>query len=330
MSNQTVSVTPGAAPTLISQSMATGTTIYNQDSVNTVWLGSSPDVSPGNGIPLGPLGNLNWSGNAGVYAIPDTGVTAPVLLQISGDVSTLDNPVAIGTAVATQLLAQGIPNVLRGEVIYHGSMSGIGFPPEGLDVSGYASVTVLVGIKNVLCNIGYYYQDNVTGILFGGRNFHITAANPFSFTSTVLASSLHFTTTNPVPDIITVYASNRPLADKVLSVSTHLSFSQSATWGNGQSIQLGSITTNGGPIYCRLNVSGTGKGYLGYYAIDTGTAGSLKLLADTGGSHVAANGDGTEQNITLVLPAGNIALAFYSVVAATYNVQIEFVPNTTL
>lgn len=117
-----------------------GTTIYNTDTVNSVWLSSARNVTPNNGMELGPLGSAEWSNDqTQAFACVDTGVSADMLLIVSQDLSNVQNPVAIGAAIAAKLLVTGIPNVLLEDSIV---TSPVAVGTYNYDVSGYASITV--------------------------------------------------------------------------------------------------------------------------------------------------------------------------------------------
>lgn len=111
-----ISVKPGA-PTEVCSQLPANSLIVNQDAVNAVWLSSIPSVAPNAGYRIGPLGSLQWSTQGAVYACVDTGVNTPILLSAGNDATAPNNPIDTATAVATQLLAKGVPSVLLTDTI---------------------------------------------------------------------------------------------------------------------------------------------------------------------------------------------------------------------
>lgn len=109
MSTGTVTIPPGNAFTPVGLAVAAGTVIANQSPTAAVWLADGPSVSPGNGIPVQPLGSVTWAQDAPCYAVVDTGVLEHVQLLVTDTVSTVTDPVSLAVAVAAKLLAQQQP-----------------------------------------------------------------------------------------------------------------------------------------------------------------------------------------------------------------------------
>lgn len=91
------------APTLVSLGLGAGTVLVNNDSANSIWVSSDASVTPGNGTLLAPLSNITWAGSFGVYACLDSGGTSPVVMSYTTDITSFNNPVAVGTAVALNI-----------------------------------------------------------------------------------------------------------------------------------------------------------------------------------------------------------------------------------
>ena len=132
-----VTVNTGSAPTELFKQLPAGTLIQNQDTVNAVWISSSPNVSPGNGHRLGSLGSVIWEKTGDSYACVDTGVSSAVSVIIGKDVSNPVNPVDVATSTALQLAAQGIPNTLLMDTVHYGTLEYL-----ELDVSKYSSLLI--------------------------------------------------------------------------------------------------------------------------------------------------------------------------------------------
>lgn len=111
MSGSSVPVNAGPSQQLSGAPLGANTVVYNSDPTNSVWISSVQSVSPGNGIKLNPFSTATWVGKQ-LWACLDTGGIAPVMLQVSDDVSTFDDIAGVAAATAAKLLAQGIPNVL--------------------------------------------------------------------------------------------------------------------------------------------------------------------------------------------------------------------------
>ena len=216
MSGTVIPVEPGNAPTQLSgASLAAGTTLYNMDSNNAVWLSSSRAVSPNNGIFLAPLATCQWSKDAQAWACVDTGVNASVNVNVSGDVSQIDNPVALATAVAVALLASGVSIAYPETLIGTFNLPAPGSGTPVLDVHNYASLRLSVPI-NVNGSVSWAFVDPTTGARYspGSTNAEsgtILATSVQDAIIKVQGSEIQFTNTS-VPGAITiqVYGSARP------------------------------------------------------------------------------------------------------------------------
>lgn len=111
-----LNVQPGAARRLAGN-LTAGTWIRNGDSTHGVWLSPTSTVQPGTGIWLGPLASTAWEVQQDLFACVDTGVTSPVGLVLTDAINVLDDPVAVGAAVAARLVTSGIPAVFLNTVI---------------------------------------------------------------------------------------------------------------------------------------------------------------------------------------------------------------------
>lgn len=160
MSGSIVSVPPGP-PTQIAGSSPTDSILYNQDTVNAIWVSSSPGVTPGSGLRIGPLGNVTWNKSNNVaWACVDTGVTTPVNVNVSNDGSNPTNPVDVAASVAAQLLANGVPSVfLNTSLLNTGNSNEVVIPANGsVSVNTYQYSSLILTVNNILQNICLYAQ----------------------------------------------------------------------------------------------------------------------------------------------------------------------------
>jgi hypothetical protein len=136
----------GSAVTPLTGAMPAGTTIVNNSGVSAVWIDSTPGVSPGLGVRLGPKGSMSWgSAGAPAYAILDTGSTVPATLSVSSDVATIDNPVDVGVSVALQLANQPLSLTTGTQNGIAGAIAG-----QQLNVGGTVMVGAPITVGNTL------------------------------------------------------------------------------------------------------------------------------------------------------------------------------------
>lgn len=131
---RTISVVVGP-PTFIG-TVTAGSLIYNSDESNSIWVGGDASVQPdSNGFEVGPLGSMTWQGTSNVWAVLDTGVTTPVVVNITDMVTNPQSPLAVAEA----LIAAGVPSKL---LINHIGLFSVAMGPSYLpvDMSQYASV----------------------------------------------------------------------------------------------------------------------------------------------------------------------------------------------
>lgn len=321
MTQQSVYVQQGTVTTVHPQ-LAAGATIYNGDINNAVWVASSPSVSPNAGMRIGPKGSLQWTNNnAPCYAATD-GVS--VTLTVSTDIQNLNNPVDIGVAVATQLLANGIPSVFLGNVISSGNslpVLGGGYGITNLDVSRYASVVVTIR-PTLSSQISATCTDDFGGNL-GSFDFPVTyAGSPVTFSIPVTGPILSLTSTSATYSY-NVYGSNRsvpgPRIMNGYSQTVQQNFTQAFTLGTPAYLTQ-PFTSNGKPVFLRMVVTGTGVGKFGYRGFDS--AGAIQFFDLIDSATGIAGTDGKEIECFVNLPPGKLQLYFYPTVTATYTVVV--------
>jgi len=133
-------------------------TVINTSLTTRIWLGSSSSVSAGNGVPVEPGTSYAWTADGMLFAVRDAAATTDASVTITGSGSDWTaSPIAIGAAVAAQLLAGGVPIVARTKNVFEGfGLPGASTYPVGggwLDVTGFSSLelsfTILSGATTV-------------------------------------------------------------------------------------------------------------------------------------------------------------------------------------
>jgi hypothetical protein len=270
-----------------------------------------------------------------VFAVVDTGVSKPVSLVVSSDVTNVQNPEAIAIATASQLLAQGIPNVLIGKVVYDGFLTGTAGLPITIpvDLSGYASVQVFItGIVNT-CLLSYQWLDAVTLQPYANRNLVISSGGArITFASPVRSPTLAFilSSINGVnPPHVRIYASNRIVADdKVFTDPSGegVSISSAVAWISGNAYTLsGNYLSPGGLHYARFSAQAGFKCFWGYNTVDGNNVMTTRYIADTGGCHTSANGN-LDTEIVLAIPAGVLTLAILAMASGAFGITVDLQP----
>lgn len=233
MSGLTIPVSPGRVTQLTGAALSKGASIYNTDSINGIWVGTSRSVAPGAGQYIGPLGSGQWLNDSQAFACVDSGVTGTVQVVVSTDISNLNNPLAIaeataaeiatsglaaaiGVQVANQLLLNGVPNVLLQDQIV--SLSG-GFFTAGthLDVNNigkYASLIVqVVGTtaNPAIMQVDYHEESPLNPAFFTIPEYYVNPLNSYVVTWEVPVNAQSMRLSNIGLDAISVvvYGTNR-------------------------------------------------------------------------------------------------------------------------
>lgn len=333
MAEQNFTLTPGQV-TPLTAALAAGATIINTHATAAVWIGATPNTGPGLGVRLGPKGSTSWTTDgAPVYAAPDTGVTAPVVVTISSDMAPPVNPVDVGVAVAAQLLTQGVPNVLTGDRLL---FPGAGSP---LDVSAYSSLTVTLSAEGI-GSVYYDFGEDQVGIggavSYGGRRLTISSAGFIRFTVPVTGPYFILNTTIPAGITqVQIYGSNRTVTEaRVCDITPAATVNPSQAWTSGTAVDLNCpFTTNGGWHEIRLATTQSGstvsKGFLQFPLWDS-ISNTLKdfSIVDTNEGHTSPS---TSPNITevhtrLILPPGRLGVKFLPFTTGTYQVVCQIIP----
>lgn len=205
------------ATALSSAALPAGSLIVNNDASNSVWISGLSSMQSGYGIEVGPKGSATWSNDGPCYAILDTAATADVTLYVTQALSDVTDPVAIGAAVATKLLASGVPNVFLNPLIVAGFMDSLHLTLGPYDISKYASLIIQVSTASTDAALRYdMHQElpydpaavTITETLtnIDGPNFNATWCIP------VNGASIKFTNVTGRNMTIAVYGSNRQVS----------------------------------------------------------------------------------------------------------------------
>ena len=143
---RTISIPANGQAVLLTETAVVGTPVFliNTSADSLLYIGDSSAVGPSSGVPLEASTALPWSAGGTVWAAAAPGTADAVSLVITSAIDGWDpSPAAIAAAVAAELLAQGIPNVLVEEPIVNGITLAPGAttnPPT--NVSGFASLVI--------------------------------------------------------------------------------------------------------------------------------------------------------------------------------------------
>jgi hypothetical protein len=208
-------VLPGPAQQLTGSPLQRSATIVNRDSVNSIWIGSDRTVKPNLGVNIGPLGSAQWSGQQ-LWACVDSNVSSSVDITVTDDVTNLDNPVAIGAAIAAKLLATGVPNVLRQDVLvsFPGAITlGVGMFVDANNIGQYGSLNLQLNGNLASVRLDFDFNTPFVGIDYLTpeyfSNIDTTSNKPASWIIPVNAQSVRITNTGVNPCNVMMYGSNR-------------------------------------------------------------------------------------------------------------------------
>lgn len=169
MSSGPLSVKPGSPQQLSGAPLAKGSTVFNADISNGVWIGSDQTVAPNiSGWLLAPQMSLDWTGKQ-LWACVDTGVAVPVTIEVSDDVQNVNNPVGVAEAIAFM----GVPATFLGVRIDTGGALAPG-GSEIIPTNQYASIVVFAdnaAAGNKLSFTIFWYSDKAGTLQVAGDNF---------------------------------------------------------------------------------------------------------------------------------------------------------------
>ncbi|MHB1357032.1 MAG: hypothetical protein ACYCZF_13775 [Anaerolineae bacterium] len=275
----TLQIPPGPALNILKQ-LAPGTIIINHDTVNTVWLSESANVAPGGGYKLGPLGNITWSKNSDVWACVDTGVTAPVTINLGNTIAGVVNPVDVAAATASLLLAQGVPNVLILDTLYNGNLI-----DKALDVSKYSGLLITMYSPGVsTCILEFEDALGIATNQFplrarnGGNTDRITFEIPVSgITASVIVG------TAPANSTINIRGTNR-LIDK-FSIKAPLSTMPAVlNYTGAATVNVPVDLAGAGALSFLSSYTGKVRGYLSTTGNVAAAGNLIMVTADLGGT----------------------------------------------
>jgi hypothetical protein len=337
MSGTTVAIKKGNASTQVSGAPLTAhTTLRNTDPNNAVWLSSSPAVTPNNGMKLGPLGSLQWVANALCWGCVDTGVVSDVLLNYSDDVDQVNDPLAIAIATSTELLANGIPNVLISTPLLTDVTINAGTSSTALPTSQFASLIItaldMSSLGRFLLQLDW--GGGIIELLSSVNDPLALAANSRSFVTSVKSSSLTIKNLSGTDNTkVSVTGTNRVTSDTahhLTKIGQPRQFSLNNPT-NGVAVQfvessgaggIGvNITEYNGPIWFRLASAAIG-GLLGMKWLNLGGT-NAELI-----SYVATVGNGQSFFGPMVMPP-NACVTWWYLATATggTTVSLDLIPG---
>lgn len=297
-------VTPGKQPVLVTEYMpgGPGVQVINTAVTGTIYLGTGSNVQESNGVPVPAGSSVQWIASGQLWAVAGSDATGPMLLIASGLISSwAPSPEVIATAVATQLIAKGIPSVLVTTPlpVFNDAT------PQ--DVHGFASLTVRFPGAAAAFETQYYFTDstgNPVGpadtIANGDGGAMIPVLGDFIVFPSLLGQSVQ------------IDGSNRPLATTHAIVNGYSSDGwtltiPSRTWVAGDLITFTTVKGQPfqGPAFAYLTISGTVV--TGDFEVAT-PDGAGFVIADTGELHTAPQNRAVSK--MLALPA-NLATASF-------------------
>jgi len=200
----------GKQPIQLLDAVPAGSSVINLSSQSTVWLAGNPGVAENNGFPLQPLASMEKPATGPLYAVLESGSTeSAVVILVGDDLSGYSDPVALASAVATALLATGVPNVLTESVVATNALLPNGGAPQTFDVSGYASI-VIVGRDNALpCT--YEFQTDTGQTTDRDYFVPILAGNQLPVRLAVSSGNLVLKNVSGLADMhVDIVGTNRP------------------------------------------------------------------------------------------------------------------------
>lgn len=359
LSSDAITKTITTEPLLVTEYMPAGQRclIINLGT-SLVYLGTSSSVGPNTGVPLEPGTGLPWvaSGNQQLYAVVAAGGSPCTLTVTALAADWTPSPAALATAVALELLEQGIPNVFVGT--YLSSVT----PGAPVDVSGYASIVLsfFAGAKPDPPNFPSVNEPYAARIRFWGQDSNpllpflpqprgLLYSKVWSINTNSQASDPgRIFTVIPIPQLALVL----PVRGPFMTIETFISGGGAATvagingFGTNRTIDQDTVTNDdgwrvmlqtgitGGSVDNRLHdFEDSTKDYLvtsGGPAViyaQSPVAGDLYIdqLTEFGGSVYIHLGSVPAGAVTLnpVLPGGLCALIFRSASANAGTIQLD-------
>jgi len=170
-----------------------------------VWIGSGSEVSPSNGVPVEAGAYVVWNRAGVLYAVLDPAATSSSAEIYASTALSAWQPSP--AAIAAELLANGVPNVLTETQIYD-QVIPRNTSPAAIDVSGYASLQITVTPQNTPQNeMIYYWSSDGSTQLVGDFLSNTFQELP------VRAQWLQLVNQSTTTDVlVTIVGSNRSLA----------------------------------------------------------------------------------------------------------------------
>lgn len=322
----------GTAELLTEYAVAGAPLLIINTSDDLAYVAGTTSVSANNGVPLEPGTALPWTAGGTVYAAAAPGTAVPIQVVITSAVPRWDpSPAAIGAEVATQLIAQGLPNVYLDDFLGKFTIAPADSSPP-IDVHKYGSVCLIVDTFNSAIQIAFQNQpqtispwnDTLTNPLPSAISQRVARVN-------VQGYWLNLNNLDPTNQaVIYVVASNRVLPKQIDSA---LDDGYPMEWNTasvpmvaGTNYALGQINGNKieGPVFAELNVgSGTVKGFFSLdYSNDQGQAETINI-SDTGEMHAVGSSFAIFKPMSL--PRCGFGITFHCTTSGTAGVRARFI-----
>lgn len=337
-----VTLTPGRAATLITEYAGGDDDPIRIISPNPgaprVYLGTDSGVSPLTGVPLDGGTSLPWTNPGQLWAVADPAAAAATSLTITTLVEDWQpSPAAIATQTAQQLLAGGVPNVLKQDTLFIGTVPAAPGTVT-IDVSGYSTASILfTQPANPMVDISIAQQ--VTGsapYYVSSERYALSSNNRAPITFEVVGGTLVITNNVAAPAQIRVVGSNRNVPTRM---DVRSNVGRIDQWSLAQ--PAAGINVVAGTQYPMLQYDptaqlqglcfaafryGAGTTAAGHWVIQTPEGLQASLCDST--EMIVANLPGTGQKVAsklIALPASTYTVIFYCGTSGVANAFCQFI-----
>lgn len=332
MAERSVTIQPGQVNPL-GDTLPAGTTLFNLDTKNAVWVSADPGVTAGRGAKIGAYGSVLWQGGA-CYAVVDTGVSVGVPMTLSDQAVSPVNPVDVAAALA----ARGVPSVLLGTTIVPGSVLTMPTDPSFPwqvpgSVDSYASVVVYLS-SNKPQRLRLEWADTKSGMTLPGQSYILAGGGTqlaLTLGINVRAPQLRFYFSDTSATVsAAVYGSNRTVTEGVvLTDPFYQSQIPSQAWAAFQTTSFPDpFTTRGGVHHIRGNANLSGqKGYLVLSLLTAAGAAVDVPVIDSGSGTTGPAGEALIGGSVTLPPGRYLPRWQNSGTAATYSPLLTIIPQ---
>ncbi len=152
----TAIVAAGQPPVMVTEYMpgGAGCQVINTATTGTVYLGTSSNIQPAQGVPVPAGSSVQWVEPGQMWAVAGPDVIAPVTITTTDRISSwAPSPEVVALAVAEQLITNGLPINGRADLLdtvgFQAMPTGvIPFATAPYEVAKYASVILTIAFKS--------------------------------------------------------------------------------------------------------------------------------------------------------------------------------------